>query len=200
MTMDTSPAQVRAFPTPLDIKMIVSDVDGTLLDSTHTLPTTSATHQVLKRIRTAYPSLPIIISTGKHRRSTADLREQLDLSGFPCCHLNGNVIYSPTGEIVAESRLAIDVVKRVFDEMRAVGTSVFVYDYTTVYQVFHGKGDTGQWARILRQFGELVVEDEDDVMQRIERGELNPIKMAICQDTETIDGKPPSEHSALHES
>ncbi|KAF8540780.1 HAD-like domain-containing protein [Trichophaea hybrida] len=168
--------------------MIVSDVDGTLLDSAHTLPTTSPTYRVLKRIRTAYPSLPIIISTGKQRCSTADLREKLDLSEFPCCHLNGNVIYSPTGEIVVESGLDIGVAKRVYEEMRKVGTSVFVYDYTTVYQAFHGKGDTGQWARILRKFGEDVVEDQDDVMERIERGELNPIKMGICQDTETIAG------------
>ncbi|KAI5819117.1 HAD-like domain-containing protein [Pyronema omphalodes] len=166
--------------------MIVSDVDGTLLDSHHLLPTTNPTHKVIRKIREVYPDLPIIISTGKQHRSTAELREQLDLHKFPCCHLNGNVIYNSKGEVVSESGLDKSIVRRVYDEMKAIGTSVFVYDYTTVYQLYHGEGDSGQWAQILRGYGELVIEGAEGIMEKIEAGELNPIKMAICQDAVTI--------------
>jgi Cof subfamily protein (haloacid dehalogenase superfamily) len=183
MTIPTTP---HAFPTPMDIKMIVSDVDGTLLDSHHLLPTTNPTHKIIRKIREVYPDLPVIISTGKQYRSTAELREQLDLHKFPCCHLNGNVIYNPKGEVVSESGLDKSIVRRVYYEMKAIGTSVFVYDYTTVYQLYHGEGDSGQWAQILRGYGELVVEGAEGIMEKIEAGELNPIKMAICQDAVTI--------------
>jgi hydroxymethylpyrimidine pyrophosphatase-like HAD family hydrolase len=144
----------------------------------------------LRRLRVTYPNLPIIISTGKQRRSTAELREALDLHRFPCCHLNGNVLYSASGEIIAESGLEITVVKETLQQMQGMRTSTFVYDYTTVYQLYFGEGDTGQWAAMLRRYGEDVVEvleeDMEAFMGRIEKGEIKVIKMGICQDAETI--------------
>ena len=196
--------QPPPLPAPAAIKMIVADVDGTLLDSAHCLPPTSPTYRVLRRIRSQYPQLPIVISTGKQHRSTAQLREQLDLHAFPCCHLNGNVVYSSSpsgreegeeaaaGRIVCESGLEAGVVGAVLREMAAANTSLFVYDHTTVYQLFRGCGDAGQWAQQLRSYGELVVDDRDDVAEAVARGDIRPVKMAICQDLDTISGALPS--------
>jgi hydroxymethylpyrimidine pyrophosphatase-like HAD family hydrolase len=192
----TVPKTARALPTPSDIQLIVSDVDGTLLDSAHELPTTSATYQVLLRLRKTHPTLPIIISTGKQHRSTASLREALDLHPFPCCHLNGNVLYNPSGEIIAESGLEIPVIKEALEQMRQQGTSTFVYDYTTVYQLYKAAGDDGKWAAMLRRYGEDVVEvPEEEVgafVEKIERGEVRVVKMGICQEADTIAGLHPS--------
>ncbi|KAI5852328.1 HAD-like domain-containing protein [Tricharina praecox] len=191
-------------PNAADIKMIVSDVDGTLLDSHHALPTTSPTYQVLRRIRAEFPDLPIIISTGKQHRSTSELRSQLQLEGvFPSCHLNGNVLYDASGTVIAESGLDVEVVLRVIKEMRELGTSTFVYDHATVYQLGYARGEWGvggeegdgeegcQWARILRGYGEDVVcvppHEVDAALDRIRNGELRVVKMAVCQEPETID-------------
>ncbi|KAA8910232.1 HAD-like domain-containing protein [Sphaerosporella brunnea] len=191
---------IRPFPTPMDIKLIVSDVDGTLLNSAHELPTTSPTYKVLRRIRETYPSLPIIISTGKQYRSTAELREALDLCPFPCCHCNGNVIYSPSGSIISESGLEIPVVLEALEQMRKIGASAFVYDYSTVYQLYKGPGDVGQWAAMLRGYGEIVIEiPEDEVeafVQKIENEEVKAIKLGLCQDAATIEV--PKAHLQAH--
>ena len=194
-------------PAASAIKMIVADVDGTLLDSSHRLPLTSPTYRVLRRIRSQHPQLPIVVSTGKQHRSTAQLRELLDLHAFPCCHLNGNVVYSSSpsggeegapeaaaGRILCESGLETDVVGAVLREMADANTTLFVYDHTTVYQLFRGRGDVGQWARLLRSYGELVVDDcddrddRDDLVEAVARGDIRAIKMAICQEPETIHG------------
>ncbi|KAI5787203.1 HAD-like domain-containing protein [Geopyxis carbonaria] len=184
----------RPLPTPSDVKLLVSDVDGTLLDSHHQLPTSNKTYQILTRLRKTHPDLPIIISTGKQRTSTAELRAQLDLEGFYCCHLNGNVIYKPSGEILSESALDIEVVRRVYQTLRErPGVSFFVYDYTTVYQVLGGENaGEGMWAERLRGYGEDVremmgpsaerVKEGEALMEKVWKGEVKVIKMAICQD------------------
>jgi len=178
---------------------------GTLLDSRHTLPTTSPTYRVLRRIRAEHPHLPIVISTGKQHRSTAGLREQLRLDGvFPSCHLNGNVLYDAAGNVVAASGLDVPVVLRVLEEMRATGTSTFVYDHTTVYQLGYapdewGHGESGgggcRWAETLRGYGEDVVcippAEVESALGRIARGELTVVKMAICHDASVVDGAYP---------
>ncbi|KAA8893489.1 hypothetical protein FN846DRAFT_913977 [Sphaerosporella brunnea] len=95
MAITESRTITRPFTTPMDIKMIVKDVDGA--EPFSELPTSSPTCRILHHLRQERPTLPIIItSTGKQRRSTAELREALDLHPCPCCRLNGNVIYSPS--------------------------------------------------------------------------------------------------------
>ncbi|TGZ82124.1 HAD-like protein [Ascodesmis nigricans] len=196
MTISSTKAYIkphRPLPSPTSIQLIVSDVDGTLLDSHHTLPPTNPTYQVLSRIRTEFPTLPIIISTGKQHPSTAELRRDLNLESFPSIHLNGNVTYAPNGGgVVRESRLTAATVRGVFKELRKDVTedkeqekALFAYDYDVVWQIL-GTEDDG-WARVLRGYGEdvrvLEKEEEREAFVRgVESGERRIFKLAVCEE------------------
>lgn len=86
------------------------------------------------------------------------------------------------------------VVKEVYAAMRARGTSLFLYDHATVYQVLQGNADAdkGEWARRLRGYGETVVEcaggKGEALMRRVESGEVRVIKMAVCEDEAALGG------------
>lgn len=163
--------------------IICSQFTGTLLDSAHELPTTSPTYTVLTRLRRTYPELPIVISTGKQYSSTAMLRKQLDLEHFHACHLNGNVIYAPSGKVLAKTSLSPNVVRTVFSKAMEKNASFFVYDHAIVWQLHRGAGDDGIWAQKLRGYGEDVREVDESVLNRIE-----VIKMAVCQDEAALKG------------
>lgn len=191
----------RPLPSPADIRLIVSDVDGTLLDSHHTLPETNPTYQVLSRIRKSYPNLPIIISTGKQHPSTAELRRDLNLSCFPSIHLNGNVTYGPAKEgvkVVMESSLEAETVRGVFEHLKrssggcaTKSKAFFAYDYDVVWQVLGEEKDG--WAKVLRGYGEdvRVIEGDDareKFIREIENGERTIIKLAVCEDEAPLAG------------
>ncbi|EIN08129.1 hypothetical protein PUNSTDRAFT_69184, partial [Punctularia strigosozonata HHB-11173 SS5] len=165
---------------------------GTLLDSHHELPVTNPTHKVIRRIRADHPTLPIVISTGKQYTATASLREQLDLHPFNACHLNGNVIYNPDGSVIMDSGLDIGVVNEVYADMKNRGVSLFLYDYERVHQVLYGANDDhpGIWAQKLRGYGETVLEyteaESMEIMDKVTKGAIKVIKMAVCQDEEAL--------------
>jgi hydroxymethylpyrimidine pyrophosphatase-like HAD family hydrolase len=177
---------------------LVDPALGTLLDSHHQLSVNNPTYTTIRRIREDYPTLPIVISTGKQYTSTAALRTQLDLSSFHACHLNGNVIYNPDGSILQESGLDVNIVNAVYTEMKKRSISLFLYDYGKVYQVLFGLNDgyRGIWAEKLRGYGEMVVEcselESEEMMRRVNKREIKIIKMAICQDEAMLPGPPSS--------
>jgi hydroxymethylpyrimidine pyrophosphatase-like HAD family hydrolase len=165
---------------------------GTLLDSHHVLPPTSPTFTVLRRIRATHPELPIVISTGKQYPATASLRLALDLAPFPACHLNGNVVYAPTGAILHETTLALPVVEQVFAACRDAGVSLFLYDRERVYHVLPFKTFTDAQAEsLLRAYGEDVVElaEAEEVMRKVQAGETKVTKMGVCEVEEYIPSK-----------
>lgn len=181
---------------PINWPAIEQHPVGTLLDSHHTLPTSNPTHRVLRRIRDAYPYLPIVVSTGKQYLATASLRAQLDLHPFYACHLNGNVIYNPDGSILSETGLDLPVVLAVYERMRAEGFSLFLYDYDKVYQVLPWKTDveSSLWADKLRGYGEHVVSysEAEVVMAKVRSGEIKVVKMAVCEAEAALPGASPS--------
>ena len=175
-TADDRPLQ--PLPRPDDIKLIASDVDGTLLDSHHRLH--PRTFHALSWLRTHRPDLPIVIATGKQHRSVAEIREPLHLGVFPSSHLNGCVVYRPGGVVANEVGLDIDVLVRLHDlfaKDRAVAT--FFYDHTTVYEVPGSEGPI--YGEMLRGYGEDVKTVDSNILSRIRAGDIKVIKAAICQ-------------------
>jgi hydroxymethylpyrimidine pyrophosphatase-like HAD family hydrolase len=191
----------KPLPKASDIQLIVCDVDGTppvlvaqlddcqhstgtLLDSQHRLSPTSPTHTILRRIRSTYRDLPIVISTGKTYHATAELRLQLDLSPFPASHHNGNLIYAASGEIIHESVVSPVVVDEVYAACRAIGASLFITDRDRAYHVLPVKTFTDeQVARLKRGLGEEVVElaRAEESMRRVRTGDLKVFSMAVVE-------------------
>jgi hypothetical protein len=182
---------MSALPKPEDIRLIVSDVDGTLLDSAHTLPESSPTYSVLRRLRAARPELPIVLSTGKPYPATAGLRAALGLDGFPAVHLNGNVLYAPHGRLVSQTGLDAAVVLALYDAARAARMSLFVYDTDRPWHVLPcatpGVGGV-PWDTALRAYGEDLqgLERAEEAMARVRSGAMHVVKMAVCEAPEYL--------------
>jgi hydroxymethylpyrimidine pyrophosphatase-like HAD family hydrolase len=174
----------KPLPTAEDIKLIVCDVDGTLLDSDHLLPETSPTYKVLRRIRDTMPDLPVVISTGKPYPAAAVLRQQLSLDGFNAVHLNGNVLYAPGGSVISQTGLDTSIVLEVYDRLKEAGMSFFVYDTDRPWQVlpFATVGDK-TWDQVLRSYGEdcQPLSRAEEIMPKVRSGEVKVVKMAICE-------------------
>lgn len=171
------------FPRPEDISLIVSDVDGTLLDSHHKLH--PRTFHALKWLRINKPELPIVIATGKQRTSVREIRGPLDLDVFPASHLNGCVVYQPQGKVQAEVGLDTTVLVQLFHEFSAAKVSLFFYDREKVYELCGKDGPV--WGDILRGYGEHVVSVDETFIDSITSGEIKIIKAAICTKGEELE-------------
>ncbi|ORX81058.1 hypothetical protein BCR32DRAFT_233024 [Anaeromyces robustus] len=67
----------KSLPKPEDIKLIVTDVDGTILNDKCKL--SSTTKDVVRKILKKYPNIPFVIATGKSINGTLMLRDDLGL-------------------------------------------------------------------------------------------------------------------------
>jgi hypothetical protein len=175
-----------ALPKPEDIRIIVSDVDGTLLDSHHVLPETNPTYAVLRRLRTARPDLPIVLSTGKPYPATANLRETFNLYEFNAIHLNGNVLYAPgrPGSVISQTGLDAALVLDMYATCKSAGISLFVYDTDRPWQVLPCKTDGPvPWDIALRAYGEdlQTLARAEEAMRKVRSGEMRVVKMCVCE-------------------
>ncbi len=83
-----------------DIRLIVLDVDGTLLDSQHAL-----TARVEQAVKAAIAKgVPVVLATGKTRTSTLKLIEQLGLQS-PGIYLQGLAIFDAEGKVTHQWKL-----------------------------------------------------------------------------------------------
>ncbi|BFZ55249.1 hypothetical protein PYCC9005_002289 [Savitreella phatthalungensis] len=160
------------------IKLIASDVDGTLLDSNHRLH--PRTFHAIRWLRDNKPDLPFVIATGKQHRSVAEIRGPLDLDRFHSSHLNGCVVYGPHAQVLADTGLSYETCVKLFDTFaRERQISTYFYDYSTVYEI--PGSEQGKYGRKLKQYGEDVRIVGEEVLEQIKQGKIRVIKAAICQ-------------------
>ena len=108
-----------------DIRLIVLDVDGTLLDSNHAL--TARVEQTIKAA--VAKGVQIVLATGKTRNSTAHLVEKLGIKA-PGIYLQGLAIYDENGTITHQWKLDPSLARQVitFAEDRGFMMVGFVED------------------------------------------------------------------------
>jgi len=82
------------------IRLVASDVDGTLLDHHGVLPEARA--DAVRALRAA--GLPVVLATGKLWTSVRTLVEMLDLDG-PHVACNGSVVFAADGTLLAQHLL-----------------------------------------------------------------------------------------------
>jgi haloacid dehalogenase-like hydrolase len=119
-----------ALPSPDDIKLIITDVDGTLLTSDHVIH--PRTLSAFTKLRAAHPNLPIVIASGKQYNSCLWIRHALCLPPhFPATHCNGALIYGGlSGAALSEFSASLPpaVVAHIVDGTSNFGTFVFTED------------------------------------------------------------------------
>ena len=94
------------------IRIIATDLDGTFLDTNHSISSTviDAVHEL-----ESHASIPVYISTGRCRASALSKFKEagLDWSSRPGVFLNGAVVYGDDGNIIFEKRFDIEVLEAV---------------------------------------------------------------------------------------
>lgn len=111
------------------IRLVASDVDGTLLDHHGTLPPDRAA--AARRMVAA--GLPLVLATGKLWTSVAPLVAELGLPG-PHVACNGSVVFAADGTVLSRTLLADEVADEVIRALRTRRTvhAVYLEDGTIV--------------------------------------------------------------------
>jgi Cof subfamily protein (haloacid dehalogenase superfamily) len=111
------------------IRLVASDVDGTLLDHHGTLPPQRAA--AVRRLTAS--GIPLVLATGKLWTSVRRLVTELDLPG-PHVACNGSVVFDGDGQVLGRTLLDDEVADEVIAALRArrVVHAVYLADGTVV--------------------------------------------------------------------
>jgi Cof subfamily protein (haloacid dehalogenase superfamily) len=116
-------------PVLVVIRLVASDVDGTLLDHQGVLPARRAA--AVRRLTAS--GIPLVLATGKLWTSVRRLIDEFELPG-PHIACNGSIVFDATGQIVHQTLLETLVVDEVVDVLRArrIVHAVYLADGTVV--------------------------------------------------------------------
>lgn len=110
-----------------DIKMVVVDLDGTLLNDQHQMSERNAT--ALEAI--IEKEIPVILATGKTRASAESIIERLNLKS-PGIFVQGLVVHNGDGSVRHQQTLDAGVVRRIITFAEDRGYAVNVYSGTRI--------------------------------------------------------------------
>lgn len=110
------------------IKLIASDMDGTLVSSNHCI----SSENILAIKEAQSRGIEFIISTG---RSFEDARRQVEASGILCNYLvmNGGELRSHTGEVIRKHYLDKAIVKDIVGELLEYDLCVEIYTSAGIF-------------------------------------------------------------------
>ena len=104
------------------IQLIITDLDGTLLNSQGQLstPNEKAMRQAMAK------GIPVTIATGKTRYSALKIIHKLKLS-TPGVFIQGLVICAADGAVLEQQQLNLDIIKLVVPFVQEIGADIFAY-------------------------------------------------------------------------
>ena len=105
-----------------DYKLLVFDIDGTLVGPSHILD--PYTRDILLKLRDL--GIHITLATGKNLPATKQIADDLEIE-LPLVLSNGSIIETRYGKINAKSVLPFDVTKRVVEICEAENTNLVIY-------------------------------------------------------------------------
>ncbi|GAA5984362.1 hypothetical protein JCM11641_006195 [Rhodosporidiobolus odoratus] len=172
-------------PRPEDIKMILSDVDGTLFTNKHELH--PVTRDAIRHIRSIRPEMPIIPVTGKQLPSCGDLVTQLGIEEFPAACMHGAIIYDKDRNIEQHMYLDGHFVRDVARLMRAHNKSTFLYVEKFNAMVTKEENGTKDWEQVARGFDPAVTDERTtDFMQKVLKKKEVISKIFLPMDEEVV--------------
>jgi len=146
-----------------DYKLLVFDIDGTLVGPSHVL--NPYTRDVLLKLRDL--GIHITLATGKNLPATKQIADDLEIE-LPLVLSNGSIIETRHGKINARSVLPRTVTKRVVEICESENTNLVIYidddiimkkmneDIFPIYnQVTYGIVEIGQWKTIVDRYAEV---------------------------------------------
>lgn len=187
-TPGASPVLGPSTPLPVvpdDIKMIISDVDGTLFTDKHELH--PRTRDAIRHIRKTRPEMPIIPVTGKQRVSCGTLIEELGIQEFPMGCLHGSIIYDKDGNIEHATYLEPNFVRDVTELMKQHNKTTMLYVHDWVAMASKEEGGKTDWEAVSRGFDPCVKDErESDFLQQVLDGKQQIGKIFLPMDEELV--------------
>ncbi|MCB9461840.1 MAG: HAD family hydrolase [Anaerolineaceae bacterium] len=114
--------QTDSKTTTPEIKLIVTDIDGTLLNDDH-----SMSDRNREALRKAIDSgIPVVLATGKTRASNESVIAALNLN-TPGIYVQGLIIFNPDGTVRHQQTLAPEMARRVITFSEQRGYKVMAY-------------------------------------------------------------------------
>jgi len=175
-------------PSKDQIKLIITDVDGTLQNSKHKV--SENTIKIINKILDNN-DVSFVLATGKTRYSTIDIRNNLKIMNKPRCpavHSNGCIIYNDKNEIIheisLEPKIILDHLSFYEKTFKPVGIpyTYFLYCGDICYT------NDDYLNEVMRGFDEDVrIMEEKELLSKIKNGELKCNKICLFSDEATIN-------------
>ncbi|KAG4100176.1 hypothetical protein H8356DRAFT_1662446 [Neocallimastix lanati (nom. inval.)] len=163
-------------PNPSKIKLIVCDIDGTLLDPSGHVTDRTAT--VIKKILKEYPDLYFALASGRSRPGIIEIREKLDIMNNPKTEFilcNGSIICDYTGNIIWENTLSIEFLIKFYETLKDHPNNSFAFlsgDDSIMFDE--------EWARRAQGYGEqTVVVNKEEFIEKIKAGKVKINKVGF---------------------
>ena len=160
-----------------DYKLIVFDIDGTLVGKDHVLD--PFTKEVLFRLREE--GFPFTLATGKNMPSTKPLADELEIE-LPLILTNGGMLQTRHEEMISKTTIPLDVTLQVIEICEARGKDLVIYIDNGIYvkamnenifpvynNVVSGLFEIGEWDAIT---GKLAGANKCLVVDSIKRENL----------------------------
>ena len=134
------------------MKLIISDLDGTLLNEKRTVgeETIQGVQSLLQK------GYPFVIATGRGFTSTNTIRETLGVDIYLICN-NGATIYSPSRELIFENYIPAATVKKI-----TACLEKHKVDYRGFYQDFYFMPKYGEKDERRYEYKAVILEKEED--------------------------------------
>lgn len=158
------------------IKLIATDLDGTLLNQNGVVSERTIT--VINKILNKRPDLHFVIATGRTRPATMKIRKSLGIIDRPnteSLNSNGCIVYDSYGEIIWQGILPNEYVLKFHNIMKSYPKSAYVYasgDKVIVFDKIWAKG-----ARENAQENAFY-EEKDEYIKKVESGECKINKIS----------------------
>ncbi|ORX50271.1 hypothetical protein BCR36DRAFT_352261 [Piromyces finnis] len=204
---------INNLPKSSDVKLIVTDVDGTILN--HKCQLSETTKNTVKKVLEKYPNLPLVIATGKSIQGTMMLRSDLGLDEnvmtkeeyeiftktgkntsnkripSPAICANGCVIYNGYQEIQDQIYLTteelIKCLELIDNYFIKFGVDYEVAFYVGSYTYFNE--DKYHSRRICNDFKEPIrILPRDELLNNVYNNTLKINKLCIFSTIEAITG------------
>ena len=166
-----------------DYKLIVFDIDGTLVGKDHVLD--PFTKEVLFRLRKE--GIPFTLATGKNLPSTKPTADELEIE-LPLILVNGGMLQTRHEEMLSKTTLPLDVTLQVIEICEARGKDLVIYIDNGIYvkktnenifpvynNVVSGLFEIGEWDAVrgkLEDANKCLVVDSFVRENLIEMGEV----------------------------
>lgn len=158
-----------ALPYSNQIKLIATDLDGTLLNSNGEVSENS--RKIIKTILQKYPNLYFVLASGRAKPAAKSIREALNLNEYPnspSILLNGCIVYSSDEKIMWQSYLNSKIILEHIEIMKQLPNIDFIYSSGDDAIMFNDK-----WKKMAEEkFQEKAcVVDKEEFLEAVKKEE-----------------------------